>query len=72
MLLCDTWSRYLEKLQFMDTETRQSSSLRSEDVSKEFPSNSMRKDVAEFDGKYETLEMLKRAFDKYSKLKLPF
>ena len=56
----------------MHTETRQSSNLRSQDVSKEFPSDSMRKDVVEFDGKYKTLEMLKRPFDKYSKLKLPF
>ena len=47
-MLCDTWSRYLEKLQFMLTETGQISNLRSQDVSKKILSDIVRKDVAEF------------------------
>ena len=35
LFLCDTWSRYLEKLQFMHTETHQISFLASQDISKE-------------------------------------
>ena len=44
----DTWLRYLEKMQFMVTETCQISSWRSEDVSEEILSHLVRKDVAEF------------------------
>ena len=44
---CDTWLRYLKKLQFMLTETRQISNL-SQDVSKEILSDLVRKNVAEF------------------------
>ena len=46
--LCDTWLRYLKKLQFMLTETRQISNFRSQDVSKEILSDLVRKNVAEF------------------------
>ena len=60
---CDTWLRYLKKLQFMLTETRQISNL-SQDVSKEILSDLVRKNVAEFSDKffhlqYATLEMFK-------------
>ena len=48
LFLCDTWLRYLKKLQFMLTETRQISNLRSQDVSKEILSDLVRKNVAEF------------------------
>ena len=73
---CDTWSRYLEKLQFMLTETRQISNL-SQDVSKEILSDLVRKNVAEFSDKffhfqYATLEMFKGALNNYSMLKLLF
>ena len=77
MFLCDTWSRYLEKLQFMFTGTRQISTLRSQDVSKEILSDLVRKDIAEFSDKfchfqYATLEMFKGALNDYSMLKLRF
>ena len=35
LFLCDTWLRYLKKLQLMLTATRQISNLRNQDVSKE-------------------------------------
>ena len=44
---CDTWLRYLKKLQFILTETCQISNLRSKDVSKEILSDLVRKNVAE-------------------------
>ena len=74
---CDTWSRYLEKLQFMLTETRQISNFRNQDVSEEILADLERKDVAEFSDKfsyfhYATLEMFKGAFNNYSMLKLRF
>ena len=47
MFLCDTWFGYLEKLQFMLTETRQISDLMSQDVSKEILLDLVREDVAE-------------------------
>ena len=63
MFLCDTWLRYLKKLQFMLTKTRQISNL-SQDVSKEILSDLMRKNAAEFSDKffhlqYATLEIFK-------------
>ena len=77
LFLCDTWSRYFEKLQFMLTETRQISNSRSQDVSKEILSDLVRKDVAEFSDmfsycQYATLEMFKGALNNYSMLKLRF
>ena len=73
----DTWLRYLEKLYFMHTETRQISSLRNQEVSKEIQSDLVRKDVAEFNDKfyhfrYATLEIFKKAFNNYPKLKSRF
>ena len=58
LFLCDTWLRYLKKLQFIFTETRQISSL-SQDV---FLSDLVMKNFAEFSDKffhiqYATLEM---------------
>ena len=75
LFLCDTWLRYLKKLQFMLTETHQISNLRSQDVSKEVLSDLVRKNAAEFSDKsfhfqYATLEMLKGALNDYSMLKL--
>ena len=75
LFLCDTWLRYLKKLQFMLTETRQISNLRSQDVSKEILSDLVRKNVAEFSDKffhfqYATREMCKEALNNYSMLKL--
>ena len=77
LFLCDTWLRYLKKLQFMLTETRQISNLRSQDVSKEILSDLVRKNVAEFSDKffhfqYATLEMFKGALNNYTMLKLLF
>ena len=77
LFLCDTWLRYLKKLQFMLTETRQISNLRSQDVSKKILLDLVRKNVAEFSDKffhfqYATLEMFKRALNNYSMLKLLF
>ena len=76
-MLCDTWPRCLEKLQFMLTETCQISNLRNQDVSKEILSNLVRKDIAKFSDKfsfsqYATLEMFKAALNNYSMLKLFF
>ena len=73
LFLCDTWSRYFEKLQFMLTETRQISNSRSQDVSKEILSDLVRKDVADFSDKfshfqYATLKMFKGALNNYSVL----
>ena len=77
LFLCDTWLRYLKKLQFMLTETRQISNLRSQDVSKEILSDLVRKNVAEFSDKffhfqYATRDMCKGALYNYSMLKLRF
>ena len=77
LFLYDTWSRYLEKLQFMLTEMRQISNLRSQDVSTEILLDLLRKDVAELSDKfshlqYASLEMFKRALNNYSILKLCF
>ena len=64
LFLCNIWSRYLQKLQFMHTETHQISNLGSQDVFKEILSDLVKKDVAEFNDKfyhfeYATLEMFK-------------
>ena len=61
--LCDTWLRYLKKLQFMLTETRQILNL-SQCVSKEILSDLVRKNVAEVSDKFfhfqcTTVEMFK-------------
>ena len=48
LFLCDTWLRYLKKLQFMLTETRQISNLRSQDVSKKILLDVVRKNTAVF------------------------
>ena len=77
LFLCDTWLRYLKKLQFMLTKTRQILNLRSQDVSKEILSDLVRKNVAEFSDKffhfqYATLEMFKGALNNYTMLKLLF
>ena len=77
LFLCDTWLRYLKKLQFMLTKTRQISNLRNQDVSKEILSDLVRKNVAEFSDKffhfqYATLEMFKGALNNYTMLKLLF
>ena len=61
----------------MSKETCQISSLRSQDVSKAILSDLVRKDVAEFNDKfdhfqYATLEKFKKAFNNYTKLKLRF
>ena len=52
MFLCDTWLRYLKKLKFMLTETRQISNLRSQDVSNEILLDRVRKNIAEFSDKF--------------------
>ena len=52
LFLCDTWLRSLKKLQFMLTETRQISNLRTQDVSKEILSDLVRKNIAEFSDKF--------------------
>ena len=75
--LCDTWLRYLKKLQFMLTETRQISNLRSQGVSKKILSDLVRKNVAEFSDKffhfqYATRQMCLRVLNNYSMLKLRF
>ena len=75
--LCENWLRYLKKLQFMLTETRQISNLRSQYVSKEILSDLVRKNVAEFSDKffhfhYATREMCKGALNDCSMLKLRF
>ena len=77
LFLCNTWLRYLKKLQFMLTETCQILNLRRQDVSKEIVSDLVRKNVAKFSDKffhfqYATLEMCKRAWNDYSMLKLHF
>ena len=77
LFLCDTWLRYLKKLQFMLTETRQISNLRSQDVSKEILSDLVRKNVAEFSDKffhfqYATRQICLRVSNNYSMLKLRF
>ena len=77
LFLCDTWLRYLKKLQFMLTETRQISNLRSQDVSKEILSGLVRTNVAKLSDKffhirYATREMCKGALSNYSMLKWRF
>ena len=71
LCLCDTWLRYLKKLQFMLTEMRQISNLRSQDVSKEILLDLVRKNVAEFSDKffhfqYATREICKGELNNYS------
>ena len=71
------WSRYLEKLKFMQTETCQISNLEGQDVSKEILTDLVRKDVVEFNDRfyhfeYATLEMLVESFNNYSMIKLRF
>ena len=62
------------KIAFMHTETPQISNLRSHGVSKETLSDSVRKDLAEFNEfchfQYATLEMFKGVFNNYSILKM--
>ena len=75
--LCDTWLRYLKKLQFMLTETRQISNLRSQDASTEIRSDLAKKTVAKFSDKffhfqYSSREMCKESLNNYSMLKLRF
>ena len=65
----------MEKLQFMPTETRQISSLRNQDVSKEMIPDLASKDVAAFNEKffhfqYANLEIIKMALNNYSMLNL--
>ena len=75
LFLWDTWLTYLKKLQFMLTETREISNLRSQDVSKEILSDLVRKNVAKFKVfhfQYAAQEMCKGALNNYSMLKLRF
>ena len=75
LFLCDFWLRYLKKLQFMLTETRQISNLRSQDVSKEILSDLVQKNVAEFSVKFFHFHCAtpeKGTLNNYSKLKLRF
>ena len=77
LFLLDTWLRFLKKLQFMLTEKRQMSILRSQDVSEEILSDLVRRNVAEFSDKffhfrYATREMCKGALNNYSMLKSLF
>ena len=82
LFLCDTWLRYLKKLQIMLMETCQISNLMSQDVSKEIRSDLVlirfdQKNVAEFSDKffhlqYGTRKMCKGALNNYSMLKLRF
>ena len=77
LFLCDTWSRCMEKLQFMLMEIHQISNLRSQDVSMMILSDLVRKDVAEFSDKfshfqYAVLEIFKAALNNYSVLKSCF
>ena len=65
----NTWLRYLKKLQFMLTEQRQMSNLRSQDVSKEIVSDLVRNS---FHFQYATREMCKGVLNNYSMLKLRF
>ena len=65
----NTWLRYLKKLQFMLTEQRQMSNLRSQDVSKEIVSVLVRNS---FHFQYATREMCKGVLNNYSMLKLRF
>ena len=76
LFLCDTWLRYLKKLQFMLTATRQISNL-SHNVSKEILSDLVRDNVAELSDKfshlhYATRDMCKGALNNCSMLKLRF
>ena len=52
LFLCDTWLRYLKKLQLMLTATRQISNLRNQNVSKEILSDLVRSNFAEFSDKF--------------------
>ena len=77
LFLYDFWSRYLEKLQFIHTETHQILNFGSQDISKEILSDSVRKDFVEFNDifyyfEYAALEMLEESFNNYSMLKLRF
>ena len=77
LFLWDTWLRYLKKSQFIFTEMRQISNLRSQDISKEILPDLVRKNAAEFSDKffhfqYATLEMFKGALNNYTMLKLLF
>ena len=77
LFLCDTWSKCLEKWQFMLTETWQIPNLWSQDVSKEILSDLVRTDVAKFSDKfshfqYATLEIFKATLNNYSILKYCF
>ena len=73
LFVFDTWSRYIKKFQFMHTETRQISNLRSADVSKGIQSDLVRKDVTDFNDKFyhfqnATPEMFEGASTNYSML----
>ena len=52
LFLCDTWLRYLKKLQLMLTAKRQISNLRNQDVSKEILSYFVRTNFSEFSDKF--------------------
>ena len=52
LFLCDTWLRYLKKLQLMLTATRQIPNLRNQDVSKEILSYFVRTNFSEFSDKF--------------------
>ena len=52
LFLCDTWLRYLKKLQLMLTATRQISNLRNQDVSKEILLYFVRTNFSEFSDKF--------------------
>ena len=76
LFLCDTWLRYLKKLQFMLTEARQVSNL-SQDISKQILSDLVRKNVAKFSDKFfhfqcANVEIFKGVLNNYSVLKLVF
>ena len=73
---CDTWLRYLKKMQFISYENK-FSNFSCQDVSMEILSDLVRKNVAEFSDKffhfqYATRDMCKGALYNYSMLKLRF
>ena len=71
MSLCDTSSRYCEKLHFMHTEmrTHQASNLRIQDVSKKILSDLLRNDVAKLNDKFGHFQYYAVCFPLKGKLK---
>ena len=61
LFLFDTWSTYLEKLQFILAETCQITNLRSQDVSQKILSDLVNKNVAEFSYKFSHFQYTKQA-----------